>query len=132
MQLLPSSSSASRAALGPFKTVKQHCRYWRRSHLVTHSALHRDCQQQQQQQPVQHAADALAATSRAVCAGLVALILATAPPPADAVMALPRGQLPRTAEIALRRSIPAFNPDVKDIQDKLEVCADERDADPCA
>ena len=61
---------------------------------------------------------------RSIAAALAAALLTTAsaPPAAEAVLALPKGQLPRTAEIALRRSIPAFNREVKDVQDKLEVC----------
>ncbi|GAB4820888.1 hypothetical protein N2152v2_007934 [Parachlorella kessleri] len=59
---------------------------------------------------------------RSIAAALAAALLtaASAPPAAEAVLALPKGQLPRTAEIALRRSIPAFNREVKDVQDKLE------------
>lgn len=80
-------------------------------------------QQQQQQQPSKAPGQALAtAASRGLAAGLAALLLAGSPaPPAAAVLSMPRGQLPRTAEIALRRSIPAYNPDVKAIQDQLEV-----------
>lgn len=43
-----------------------------------------------------------------------------APPPASALLANPRAPVPRSADVALRRSIPAFNPDVATVQEKLE------------
>lgn len=48
--------------------------------------------------------------------------LALPSPPAAAVLISPNAQIPRTVDAALRRSIPAFNKDVRSIQDKLEVC----------
>lgn len=42
------------------------------------------------------------------------------PPPAAALLANPRAPVPRSADVALRRSIPAFNPDVAEVQEKLE------------
>ncbi|KAL4457505.1 hypothetical protein ABPG75_012370 [Micractinium tetrahymenae] len=58
-------------------------------------------------------------------AGLAAAaVLATGalagPPPASALLANPRAPVPRSADVALRRSIPAFNRDVEAVQDKLE------------
>lgn len=52
---------------------------------------------------------------------MAAVFLAGTPLSSQAALELPKGQLPRTAEIALRRSVPAFNADVKEIQDRLEV-----------
>lgn len=42
------------------------------------------------------------------------------PPPAAALLANPRAPVARSADVALRRSIPAFNSDVATVQEKLE------------
>lgn len=106
---------------------------WRRRCFAPLASGESPQQAQQQQQRVDSSkvptAGALLgqAASRALGAGLAALLLTATPPPAEAVLAMPRGQLPRTAEIALRRAVPAFNPEVKEIQNCLEVCC----AVPC-
>ena len=56
----------------------------------------------------------------AAVAAAAALGLAAAPPPAAAVLSNPSMLLPRTAEVALRRAIPAFNLDVRNMQSELE------------
>jgi hypothetical protein len=43
------------------------------------------------------------------------------PPPAAAILNSPIAQIPRSVDAALRRSIPAFNSDVRSVQAKLEV-----------
>mmetsp|Transcript_7178 Transcript_7178/g.18694 ORF Transcript_7178/g.18694 Transcript_7178/m.18694 type:complete len:360 (+) Transcript_7178:3-1082(+) len=48
---------------------------------------------------------------------------ALAPPPALAVLNSPNVQIPRSADVALRRSIPAFNPVAANVQSKLEEVA---------
>lgn len=48
------------------------------------------------------------------------MVLTLSPPPAGAVLNSPTARLPRTPDSALRRSVPAFNADVKAIQDELE------------
>lgn len=57
-------------------------------------------------------------------AATVALTLAlnsvVAPRQAQAVLNSPNAQIARTVDAALRRSTPAFNEQVKDVQDKLE------------
>ena len=53
-----------------------------------------------------------------------ALMLAegpVAPAPSMAVLNSPNARIARSADAALRRSVPAFNADVKDVQAKLEV-----------
>jgi hypothetical protein len=55
-------------------------------------------------------------------AGVLALTLPLAQPlPAYALLKSPNSQIPRTVDAALRRSIPAFNQDVRGIQMELEV-----------
>lgn len=49
----------------------------------------------------------------------LALDLAT-PPPAPAILNSPNARIPRSVDAALRRSIPAFNKDVKDVQTRME------------
>lgn len=51
------------------------------------------------------------------------VLLLMNPNPANAILNSPNAQIPRTPEAALRRSIPAFNADVRRIQDKLEDAA---------
>lgn len=46
--------------------------------------------------------------------------ISLAPAPAHAVLNSPNAQIARSTDVALRRSTPAFNPDVKAIQDALE------------
>ena len=53
-------------------------------------------------------------------AAAAALTLGSAPGPAAALLNSPNAQIPRSAEAALRRSIPAFNGDVREIQSTLE------------
>ena len=48
------------------------------------------------------------------------LLIQQGPPDAHALLASPNTQIPRTAEAALRRSIPAFNSDVYTLQKELE------------
>lgn len=43
------------------------------------------------------------------------------PPPSAAVLNSPNARIARSADAALRRSVPGFNADVKDVQAKLEV-----------
>jgi hypothetical protein len=59
----------------------------------------------------------VAGLSSAVVAA--ALLLAPANP-AEAVLNSPNAQIARSVDAALRRSIPAFNPEVKAIQKSLE------------
>ncbi|KAL0044523.1 hypothetical protein WJX82_011108 [Trebouxia sp. C0006] len=42
------------------------------------------------------------------------------PPPSSALLTSPNAQIPRSVDAALRRSIPAFNRDVKDVQNRME------------
>lgn len=62
--------------------------------------------------------------AKVAIAGTVALTLAlnsmVAPPQAEAILNSPNAQIARTVDAALRRSTPAFNEQVKDVQDKLE------------
>ena len=51
---------------------------------------------------------------------LSAILLASAPMNADALLASPKRDLPRTAEAALRRSIPIFNAHTAALQSELE------------
>ncbi len=52
---------------------------------------------------------------------LSASVGAWTPPPAEAVLNSPNARIARSADAALRRSVPGFNADVKDVQAKLEV-----------
>jgi cyclophilin family peptidyl-prolyl cis-trans isomerase len=63
----------------------------------------------------QNAGRSLAALLAAVTISLTTPVL-----PADALLNSPAARIPRTPEAALRRSIPAFNQDVKSIQKELE------------
>ncbi|PSC69067.1 peptidyl-prolyl cis-trans cyclophilin-type [Micractinium conductrix] len=65
----------------------------------------------------------LGRTAAGVAAAAVLAVGAAAPPPAAAVLASPRASVPRSADVALRRSIPAFNADVADVQQRLEAVA---------
>ena len=47
---------------------------------------------------------------------------ATVAGPAEALLQSPNAMIARTVDAALRRSIPASNSDVQQIQTKLEVC----------
>jgi hypothetical protein len=76
--------------------------------------------QQEQQQPLPQALQQLSRVAVGVAAAAV-LALTSATPPAAAVLASPRANIARSADVALRRSIPAFNQDVEKVQDKLEV-----------
>jgi cyclophilin family peptidyl-prolyl cis-trans isomerase len=63
--------------------------------------------------------------ARLAAAALAALAVTltpplAAPPPAAALLNSPNARLPRTADAALRRAIPALNPDVRRAQDLLE------------
>ncbi|KAL6772295.1 CYN37 [Auxenochlorella protothecoides x Auxenochlorella symbiontica] len=58
----------------------------------------------------------------AAAAGLAALVLHGAGP-AEAVLVSPIARVPRSAEAALRRSVPAFNPDARAIREGLESVA---------
>lgn len=58
-----------------------------------------------------------------VAAAAVLALGALGPPPAEAVLANPRAPVPRSADVALRRSIPAFNQDVAELQARLEAVA---------
>ena len=68
-------------------------------------------------------ATALAALATAGPALLPLSLVASFPPPASAVLSSPNARLPRSADAALRRSIPALNPDVRKAQDLLESVA---------
>jgi len=63
----------------------------------------------------QDAGRSLAALFAAITFALTALVQ-----PAEALLNSPAANVPRTPEAALRRSIPAFNQDVKTIQKELE------------
>lgn len=63
---------------------------------------------------------ALAATQAVAAVAAAAALQLTAADPSWAVLNSPNARIPRTAEAALRRSIPAFNPEVATIQKKLE------------
>jgi hypothetical protein len=59
-----------------------------------------------------------------VALAAAALLLGGAvPQPAAALLSSPSAAIPRTADVALRRSIPAFNARVRGIQSGLEVSA---------
>eukprot|EP00195_Chlamydomonas_chlamydogama_P006999 CAMPEP_0202892210 /NCGR_PEP_ID=MMETSP1392-20130828/1989_1 /ASSEMBLY_ACC=CAM_ASM_000868 /TAXON_ID=225041 /ORGANISM="Chlamydomonas chlamydogama, Strain SAG 11-48b" /LENGTH=381 /DNA_ID=CAMNT_0049576099 /DNA_START=237 /DNA_END=1383 /DNA_ORIENTATION=+ len=58
------------------------------------------------------------AHAAAVCASLN--LAGPLVPPAEAVLVSPNAQIARTVDAALRRSIPAFNPDLAQVQKKLE------------
>ncbi|PNH03265.1 Peptidyl-prolyl cis-trans isomerase CYP37, chloroplastic [Tetrabaena socialis] len=62
------------------------------------------------------------ARARAALAAITvsAAILLGGGSPADAVLSSPNAKISRTVDSALRRSIPAFNPEVKVVQDQLE------------
>lgn len=51
----------------------------------------------------------------------VALMEGVLPLPVGAVLSAPNAKIARTGEVALRRAIPAFNPDVKAVQSSCEV-----------
>ena len=121
--------SALRGLGGCARMVRRQQRCARASHTVaagqgSGSASRAAAREQVQRAQQVQRAGMMQGIPRAIGAGLAALLLATTPLPADGkVLAMPRGQLPRTAEIALRRAIPAFNPEVKAVQDCLEVGA---------
>jgi len=73
--------------------------------------------------PARPWARALAASALAALAALPGPLSLLAPPPASAVLNSPNARLPRSADAALRRSIPALNPDVRRAQDLLESVA---------
>jgi cyclophilin family peptidyl-prolyl cis-trans isomerase len=60
------------------------------------------------------------ALAAATAAAAVLLAAPLAPQPANALLSSPNARIPRTAEAALRRSIPAFNPDVLAVQKRVE------------
>lgn len=62
-----------------------------------------------------------AARAAAALAASAVVFLGSAAPPAEAVLNNPRAPVPRSADVALRRSIPAFNQDVEEVQKRLEV-----------
>ncbi len=64
-----------------------------------------------------------AARAAAGVAAAAVLALGALPPPAEAVLANPRAPVARSADVALRRSIPAFNADVAEVQERLEAVA---------
>lgn len=64
---------------------------------------------------------ALRAAAGAAAAAVLAL--GSLPLPAEAVLANPRAPVARSADVALRRSIPAFNADVAAVQERLEAVA---------
>lgn len=68
--------------------------------------------------PLQQAGRAAAGIAAAALLALGAL-----PSPAEAVLANPRAPVARSADVALRRSIPAFNADVAAVQERLEAVA---------
>lgn len=65
----------------------------------------------------------LGRAAAATAAAAVLTFAAVSPPPADAILANPRAPVARSADVALRRSIPAFNRDVSEVQTKLEAIA---------
>lgn len=74
----------------------------------------------QLQQHLAAAARQLAKATTCVAAAAVLALGSAAPPPAEAVLNNPRAPVARTADVALRRSIPAFNTDVREVQNRLE------------
>jgi len=66
------------------------------------------------------AASAAAALHIAACA--LCTVPVTVAGPAEALLQSPNAMIARTVDAALRRSIPASNSDVQQIQTKLEVC----------
>lgn len=56
----------------------------------------------------------------AILAAQLALAPLAAPPPAAAILNSPNAQIARSVDAALRRSVPAFNPEVEKVQDLLE------------
>lgn len=85
-------------------------------------AAEEHCSQAEQQAAQQATPPLLQQLARAAAGAAAAAVLALGclPLPAEAVLANPKAQVPRSAEVALRRSIPAFNADVEAVQDKLE------------
>mmetsp|Transcript_12796 Transcript_12796/g.42239 ORF Transcript_12796/g.42239 Transcript_12796/m.42239 type:complete len:423 (+) Transcript_12796:76-1344(+) len=71
------------------------------------------------------ASDSLALTRRGVGAAAVsaAAALSLRPEPAHSALNLPKTNLPRSPEAALRRSIPIVSPEVEKVQGKLEEVA---------
>jgi hypothetical protein len=62
--------------------------------------------------------------ARGLAAAAAAALLALGPAlDASALLNSPNAQIPRTVDAALRRAIPAFNPDVRALQDSLESIA---------
>lgn len=63
----------------------------------------------------------LAKTATGVATAAMLALGSVAPLPAAAVLNSPIASVPRSADVALRRSIPAFNQDVRTVQSRLEV-----------
>ncbi len=105
--------------------VQRSSRPWRRSDsvLVTASSQsdtprfpsHPPPQPHLQQPTVAHRAASISAAAVLALGGMLELA-----PPADAVLVSPNAAIARSADAALRRSIPAVNRNVKVIQDRLE------------
>lgn len=73
------------------------------------------------QSPAEAIKSAAAAALNAACVLTAALALNLAAPyTASALLNSPNAQIPRTVDAALRRSIPAFNPGVAKLQQKME------------
>ncbi|EFN58901.1 hypothetical protein CHLNCDRAFT_140837 [Chlorella variabilis] len=62
----------------------------------------------------------LAKTATGVATAAMLALGSVAPLPAAAVLNSPIASVPRSADVALRRSIPAFNQDVRTVQSRLE------------
>lgn len=92
-------------------TAEQPCSHADSPHPVQAGMLH---------QQLAAAAQQAARVAAALAASAV-LALGSAAPPAEAVLNNPRAPVPRSADVALRRSIPAFNQDVREVQTRLEV-----------
>ncbi len=70
--------------------------------------------------PLPSRVSAVLAACAHVCAAVISLQLGWVGS-AAAVLNSPNSQIPRTVDAALRRSIPAFNAEVRRVQDDLEV-----------
>ncbi|KAL3148618.1 hypothetical protein ABBQ38_014044 [Trebouxia sp. C0009 RCD-2024] len=101
------------------RAVRQQCRAVRQSGASGAKQDLPSCHwaHQAAQASKQAAAACLAAIQ---VASLPLMLDSVSPPAASALLNSPNAQIPRSVDAALRRSIPAFNKDVKDMQARLE------------
>lgn len=101
------------------RAVRQQCRAVKRSDATCSKQHVPSCQWAHRvaQASKQAAAACLAAVQ---LASLPMVLDSVTPLPASALLNSPNAQIPRSVDAALRRSIPAFNKDVKDMQARLE------------